>query len=136
MKKEEFSALPQLVRDYLTYLEAIKGHSEQSVIEYASDLRTFFRFMMIEKGAVDKDTEENEIDLSPIDANFIKNIKLTDAHKFLIYCKNVRKNNEATRARRVISIRRFFIYLTDNLGVLQNNPMKNLDSPKLKKIAS
>ena len=133
MKKEEFSALPQLVHDYLTYLEVIKGHSEQSVIEYASDLRTFFRYMMIEKGAVDKDTEENEIDLSPIDANFIKNIKLTDAHKFLIYCKNVRKNNEATRARRVISIRRFFIYLTDNLGVLQNNPMKNLDSPKLKK---
>ncbi|UKI23608.1 MAG: hypothetical protein L6V88_04025 [Anaerotruncus sp.] len=83
MKKEEFSALPQLVRDYLTYLEAIKCHSEQSVIEYASDLRTFFQiYDDRKKGAVDKDTEENEIDLSPIDANFIKSIKLTDAHKF------------------------------------------------------
>lgn len=133
MKKDEFSALPQLVQDYLTYLEAIKGHSEQSVIEYASDLRTFFRFMMIEKCAIDRNIPEDEIDISPIDLDFIKEIKLTDAHKFLIYCKNVRKNNEATRARRVISIRRFFVYLTDNLGLLSTNPMKNLESPKLKK---
>ncbi len=133
MKKDEFSALPQLVQDYLRYLEAIKGHSEQSVIEYASDLRTFFRFMMIEKCAIDRNIPEDEIDISPINLDFIKEIKLTDAHKFLIYCKNTRKNNEATRARRVISIRRFFVYLTDNLGLLSTNPMKNLDSPKLKK---
>ena len=45
----------------------------------------------------------------------------------------MRKNNESTRARRVISIRRFFIYLTDNLGLLEVNPMKNLDIPKTKK---
>ena len=54
-------------------------------------------------------------------------------YSFLIYCKNIRQNNEATRARRVISIRRFFAYLTDNLGLLSVNPMKNLDAPKIKK---
>lgn len=37
------------VQDYLLYLEAIKGHSELSVIEYASDLRTFFRYLAKEK---------------------------------------------------------------------------------------
>ncbi|MCD7872920.1 MAG: tyrosine recombinase XerC [Clostridiales bacterium] len=133
MKKEEFCELPQLVQQYLIYLEAIKGHSELSVIEYASDLRTFFRFILKEKGYADHDISDDEIDLSPININLIKTIKLNDAYKFLIYCKNVRKNSEATRARRVISIRRFFAYLADNLGVLENNPMKNLDTPKLKK---
>lgn len=133
MKREEFQYLPQLVQQYLMYLEAIKGHSQLSIIEYASDLRTFFRFVAKEKGLCSKDTPDDEIDLSPIDINFIKKITLNDAYQFLIYCRNVRNNNENTRARRVIAIRRFFIYLTDNLGVLDYNPMKNLDIPKTKK---
>ena len=133
MKREEFNELPKLVQQYLLYLEAIKGHSELSVIEYASDLRTFFRYIMRQKGLVDKNTEDSEIDLSPIDISFIKKITLNDAYQFLIYCKNDRKNNDNTRARRVISIRRFFIYLTDNQGMLDYNPMKNLDIPKTKK---
>lgn len=133
MKREEFNELPKLVQQYLLYLEAIKGHSELSVIEYASDLRTFFRYIMRQKGLVDKNTEDSEIDLSPIDISFIEKITLNDAYQFLIYCKNNRKNNDNTRARRVISIRRFFIYLTDNQGMLDYNPMKNLDIPKTKK---
>ena len=133
MKREEFVLLPPLVQQYLTYLEAIKGHSQLSIIEYASDLRTFFRFIAREKGLYPKDTPDEEMDLSPIDISFIKKITLNDAYQFLIYCRNVRKNNENTRARRVIAIRRFFIYLTDNLGVLEYNPMKNLDIPKTKK---
>lgn len=133
MKREEFSELPQLVQQYLLYLEAIKGHSELSVIEYASDLRTFFRFLARHKNLVLNNTDDNEIDLSPIDINFIKDITLNDAYQFLIYLKQERKNNETTRARRVIAIRRFFIYLTDNLELLESNPMKNLDIPKTKK---
>lgn len=133
MKREEFNELPQLIQQYLLYLEAIKGHSELSVIEYASDLRTFFRYIMRQKGLVDKKTDDADIDLSPIDINFIRKITLNDAYQFLIYCKNERKNNDNTRARRVIAIRRFFIYLTDNQGLLEYNPMKNLDIPKTKK---
>jgi len=133
MRRDEFSELPELVQRYLMYIEAIKGHSELSVIEYASDLRTFFRYIAVEKGLVPKNTQNEEIDLSPINIDFIKKITLNDAYQFLIYLKSERNNNEATRARRVISIRRFFIYLTDNLGLLDNNPMKNLDIPKTKK---
>lgn len=133
MRKEEFSELPELVQQYLMYLEAIKGHSELSVIEYASDLRTFFRFMARHKGLVSKSAPDEETDISPIGIEFIKKITLNDAYAYLIYLKNERKNNETTRARRVISIRRFFVYLTDNLGLLGSNPMKNLDIPKTKK---
>ncbi len=133
MRKEEFSTLPQLVQQYLMYIEAVKGHSELSVLEYASDLRTFFRYLLIQKSDLPNDTNEDEVDISDIGINFIKDITLNDAYSFLIYCKNVRNNNENTRARRVVSVRRFFTYLTDNLGLLETNPMKNLDIPKTKK---
>ncbi|WP_294955267.1 tyrosine-type recombinase/integrase [uncultured Eubacterium sp.] len=133
MKREDFFRLPQLVQDYLTYVEAIKGHSSLSVLEYASDLRTYFRFMVKHKGLFPVDTPDNELDLTIVDINFIKTITLNDTYTFLIYCKNERRNNEATRARRVVAIRRFFSYLSENLGLLPANPMKNLDAPKTKK---
>ena len=133
MKREDINKLPQLVQDYLIYIEAIKGHSSLSVLEYAGDLRTFFRYIVKCKGIYPKDINDENIDLEFIDIDFIKTITLNDAYSFLIYCKNERHNNETTRARRVISIRRFFTYLTDNLGLLSVNPMKNLDAPKIKK---
>lgn len=133
MRREDFYKLPSLVQDYLTYIEAIKGHSEKSVIEYASDLRTFFRFVARHKGLFPASTPDDEIDLTIVDTAFMKTITLNDAYQYLIYCRNVRKNNEATRARRVVAIRRFFAYLTENLGVLEVNPVKNLDTPKIKK---
>lgn len=133
MKREEFYQLPQLVQDYLVYIEAIKGHSELSVIEYASDLRTFFRFILRHKGVFPMDTPDEKMDLKKADIEFIKSITLNDAYQYLIYCRNVRKNSESTRARRVVALRRFFGYLTDNLGLLEINPMKNLDAPKIKK---
>lgn len=133
MKREDIFQLPQLVQDYLTYVEAIKGHSSLSVLEYASDLRTYFRFMVKHKGLFPADTPDNKLDLTVVDINFIKTITLNDTYTFLIYCKNERRNNEATRARRVVAIRRFFSYLSENLGLLPANPMKNLDAPKTKK---
>lgn len=133
MRKEEFIYLPELVQQYLIYIEAIKGHSELSVLEYASDLRTFFRYIARIRGLCPKDAQDEEIDLSPIDLKIIQSVKLTDAYQFLIYCKNVRKNSESTRARRVVSIRRFYSYLSDNLGVIDSNPLKSLDAPKTRK---
>ena len=77
MRKEEFSTLPKLVQQYLVYIEAIKGHSEKSVLEYASDLRTFFRYIVKLKGLYSFDTEDEKIDLSPIDLNFIQSAIMT-----------------------------------------------------------
>lgn len=133
MRRDEFSRLPQLVQDYLIYIEAIKGHSGLSVVEYASDLRTFFKYIVKLKGFTDNSLPDDQIDLTTIDIDFIKTITLNDAYQFMIYCKNERNNGERTRARRVVSIRRFFSYLTDNQGLLEKNPMKNLDTPKIKK---
>ncbi len=133
MKREDFYLLPQRVQDYLVYIEAIKGHSNLSVIEYASDLRTFFCFIADYKKLSPALSAEGKYDLNCINDEVLKSITLNDAYQFLIYCRNVRNNNEATRARRVVAVRRFFSYLTDNIQLLNSNPMKNLDTPKIKK---
>lgn len=133
MKREDFYLLPPLVQEYLVYIEAIKGHSSLSVIEYASDLRTFFKYIAEIKHLSPAVSASGETDLRCIDINVIKTITLSDAYQFLIYLRNERGNNEATRARRVVAIRRFFTYLTDNQNLLETNPMKNLDTPKIKK---
>ena len=133
MKREDFCKLPPLVQDYLIYIEAIKGHSALSVVEYAGDLKNFFMYIVRNKGLYPASTEDSKIELTTVDIDFIKTITLNDAYQYLIYCRNVRGNNEATRARKVVAIRRFFTYLSENLGLLPSNPMKNLDTPKIKK---
>lgn len=133
MKRDEICLLPKLVQEYLSYSEVAKGLSALTIIEYASDLRTFFRFLSIYKGLVPANVEFAKIELFSIDLDFIKSITMDDAYQYLIYCKNERKNNETTRTRKVISIRRFFSYLTDKRMLLTDNPMKILEMPKTRK---
>lgn len=133
MKREDFYLLPPLVQDYLIYIEAIKGHSELSVVEYAGDLKNFFAFIVKHKRLSPVFSVEGKEDLRGVDIGIMKDVTLNDAYQYLIYCRNERKNNEATRARKVVAIRRFYAYLSDNLQLLETNPMKNLDTPKIKK---
>lgn len=133
MHKEEFHTLPQSVIDFLNYLSVVRSKSELTVIEYASDLRLFFRFMLVYRGIVDKSTEFDKIDISFIDLDFIKTIKISDAYAFLSYCRNERRNDNASISRKVSSLRAFFKYLCVKMKQIPENPMEELESPKLKK---
>lgn len=133
MHKEEFHTLPQSVIEFLNYLSVVRSKSELTVLEYASDLRLFFRFMLVYRGIVAKDTEFEKIDISFIDLDFIKTIKISDAYAFLSYCRSERKNDSASIARKVSSLRAFFKYLCVKMKQIPENPMEELESPKLKK---
>mgnify|MGYP002509217274 CR=1 FL=1 len=41
---------PQILRDFLTYHETIKGQSQLTISEYYLDLRMFLRFMKLMNG--------------------------------------------------------------------------------------
>lgn len=133
MHKEEFHTLPQSVIEFLNYLSVVRSKSELTVLEYASDLRLFFRFMLIYRGIVPKDTEFEKIDISFIDLDFIKTVKISDAYAFLSYCRSERNNDSASIARKVSSLRAFFKYLCIKMKQIPENPMEELESPKLKK---
>ena len=133
MHKEEFHTLPQSVIEFLNYLSVVKSKSELTVLEYASDLRLFFRYMLVYRGLVDKETEFDKIEISFIDLDFIKTIKISDAYAFLFYCRNERGNDNAAISRKVSTLRAFFKYLCVKMKQIPENPMEELESPKLKK---
>ena len=130
MKKEEIKEMPLLVQRFCNYQTAVKNKSQLTVLEYASDLRSFFRFLIMDDY---KDIEFEEIPVKDIDEKLIINASDADVYAFLTYCRNDRYNNENTRSRKVSSIRSFYKWLTVTEKKLEVNPMEHLDSPKLKK---
>ncbi len=133
MKREDFADLPYLLKKFLTYLEVVRNKSTLTVLEYASDLRIFLRFIKQNRKLVDKNTEFEEIDISDIDERFLDSITLNDGYEFLLYCKNERHNDSTARARKVTSLRSFFKYLDSRENAIKENPFRELEAPKLKK---
>lgn len=132
MKHDILLSCPPIIRDFLTYNEVIKGKSSKSVDEYYLDLQTFFRYLLIIRGKADQKTPFEEIDISCVDAELIRTVTISDLYAFIVYCKDERGNNAATRARKTSTLRIFFKYLTSQIHLLENNPAEMLESPKVK----
>lgn len=133
MKKEFMLSSPEVVRQFLIYNEAIKNKSSASIDEYFRDLQTFFRYIKTIKGKVLDDTSFDKIKIDDVDIELIKTITINDLYAYLVFCKDERKNNSTTRARKVSTLRQFFKYLSVQTKQLDNNPAELLDAPRLKK---
>lgn len=129
----KFDEAPPLIRDFLIYDEAVRGKAGTTTDEYYSDLKTFFRYIKMEKGLSPAGQPMEEIDISDVDINLIRQVTLSDLYSFMIYCKSERGNNETTRARKTVCLRMFFKYLTTKVGLLTVNPAEQLELPKARK---
>lgn len=134
---------PAILRDFLAYHETIQGHSSKTVDEYFLDLRTFFRYIKIEKGIVSRATPLDEISIDDVDLNLVKSVKLADIYAYLSFLSRDRAKNAknqssgyglqaSTRARKVATIRSFYKYLVNKAKLLDENPIQELDSPRQK----
>jgi Site-specific recombinase XerD len=135
---------PEIIKGFLIYHETIKGHSRRTVDEYFLDLRTFFRFIKLEKGKVPRDTELRDIPINDVDLDLVKSVTLTDVYSYLTYLSRdrVRQYRESTpeyglnaksRARKIAAIRSYYKYLTVKAHILDESPVQDLDSPKVMK---
>ncbi len=135
---------PQILRDFLSYHETIKAHSQRTVDEYYLDLRNFFRYMKQVRNPALRDKALDEIDILDVDLAFVGSITLTDIYGYMTYLsrdrvrhQNSRNSdlglNAASRARKIATLRSFYNYLTNKTHQLRENPVKDMDSPKLKK---
>lgn len=135
---------PQILKDFLMYHETIKGHSSKTVDEYFLDLRTFFRFLKIERGIVPYKTEFDEISIMDVNLEFVKIVTLNEVYDYLSFLARDRIVNQrskskeyglsaSTRARKIACIRSFYKYLTVKAKLLNENPVADLDSPKTQK---
>ena len=134
LKKEDFIYIfPPFIFEYLNYNSVIRNRSDLTVKEYANDLYTFFRFLKQLRGLVPPETPFDEIKINDLTIDEISSVTLNDAYMFLVYCKDDRDNNERTRARKATTLRMFYKYLTVQKRLLPENPLQELDSPKIKK---
>ena len=133
MRKEYLAECPPILKEYLGYMQVIRGRSENTVNEYFIDIRLFLRYMKQLRGLVPPTLPENEIDIRDVDATFLSTVTLTDVYEFMNYLRGERSNSNKTRARKTSSLRMFFKYLTDYTHALETNPIRNLDTPKQKK---
>ena len=135
---------PQILCDFLSYHETIKAHSQKTVDEYYLDLRNFLRYVKRSRDHSLCDLSLDQISILDIDIDFIRMITLTDIYGYLSYLSRDRaqQHNSAntdyglsatTRARKIATLRSFFNYLTTKVHLLDNNPTKDLDTPKAKK---
>lgn len=121
---------PQLLKDYLVYLQLVKNRSELTVLNYYTDLRTFFRYFKVKQNrASDDPLEFQNIDITDITEADIKSVDLMMVQEFLIYTKNEKDNQPKARYRKGVALRQFFKYLTNNKGLFEVNPLANLELP-------
>ena len=140
----KYADSPQILRDFLTYHENIKGHSSRTISEYYLDLRMFLRFIRLMRNDMPVSTPLDDIPIKDIDLSFIRTITTSEVFDFLSYLANDRAINAdspapdygiepSARARKLSAIKSFYKYLTVRTKQLTDNPVADLEYPKLRK---
>lgn len=141
---QRYSDCPQVVRDFLVYHESIKAQSPRTISEYHLDLRMFLRFMKLMRSDMPIHTRLDDIPIKDIDLDFIRQISTSDIYDFLSYLANDRTPDPdasvpqygispTARARKLSALKSFYKYLTVRTKQLVDNPVADLDYPKLRK---
>lgn len=141
---QRYTDCPVILRDFLTYHETIKGQSQKTISEYYLDLRMFLRFIKLMRGDMPLNTNLEDIEIKDVDIAFIRSITTSDVFDFLSYLANDRVVNpdspapeygisSTARARKLSAIKSFYKYLTIRTKQLQENPVADLEYPKLRK---
>lgn len=141
---QRYQDCPQTLREFLIYHENIKGQSQLTISEYYLDLRMFLRFVKLMRSDMPLHTPLEDIDIKGVNLDFIRGIETSDVFDFLSYLANDRAINPdsaapdygiapAARARKLSAIKSFYKYLTVRTKQLEENPVADLEYPKLRK---
>ena len=141
---QRYHDCPQILRDFLIYHETIKGQSPLTIREYYLDLRMFLRFIQLMRHDMPITTDLETVDIKSVDIDFIRSITTSEIFDFLSYLANDRivhpessspefGIDSAARARKLSAIKSFYKYLTVRTKQLTENPVADLEYPKLRK---
>ena len=141
---QRYSDCPIILRDFLAYHETIKGQSQKTISEYYLDLRMFLRFIKLMRNDMPIHTRLDDIPIKDVDIAFVGSITTSEIFDFLSYLANDRNPNPdspapdygisaSARARKLSAIKSFYKYLTVRTKQLQENPVADLEYPKLRK---
>lgn len=91
---QSYAECPQVLRDFLSYHESIKGQSRRTVEEYHLDLRMFLRFLTLMRRELPYNTPLDSIDIKWIDTAVLNTVTSSEIFDFLSYLTNDRQNRE------------------------------------------
>ena len=129
----DYKDCPEVLTEFLFYMETIRNRSKKTIDGYYVDLRTFFRFLLLDRGLAPADKEFSEIQIGSVNLDLVRIVTSMDIYNYLHFVTRELDNRSATRARKISALRSFFNYLTAKTGALADNPMKNIDVPSLRK---
>ncbi len=133
-KERKSNETSPLIEKFLTYKLVVQGRSPKTVSEYHLDLRLFFRYIIARRENIDTSSEEfDNIDISIVDEEFVKNVTTGNIYDFMVYLSTERGAQASARARKLSAIKAFFKYTTAVLKITEKNPAADIEGPKKKK---
>ncbi len=134
MNLDQIYDAPDILMEFLEYHSTVRGHSDQTITGYYLDLKILFRFLKRRRRLVDPDVPFNEIDITDIDIDFIRSIRIEELYRYQSFSPEKMNSSNAlsaaSRCRRTSSVKSFFNYLTIKRHLLDYNVCQELDMPK------
>ncbi len=131
INKIDPSECPYFLNEFFTYQRVVLLKSEKTIEAYHYDLRIFLRYLKVKKGVVEPDTPFNMISISDTPIEYIKSLTKLHILQYLNYVASERENTAKTRHRKLASLRLFFKCMHRDLGLIDSDPTKDVDYPKM-----
>lgn len=126
---------PPILLEFSNYKIAVQGRSKLTVEQYLIDLDQFFRYIICSRKRKNHrfSTEEfEEQALSSVDVALCGTVTSAEIIAFVGWEASERDNKPAARARKLSAIRSFYKFLTSSKRYLENNPARDIESPRVK----
>lgn len=139
---EKYQDCPQILREFLSYHETIKGQSRRTISEYYLDIRMFLRFVKLMRNELPVNTPLEDIPIRDVDLDFVRRVTTTEIFDFLSFLANDRVPEgshddpgigTAARARKLSALKSFYNYLSVSTKQIKENPVKDIELPKIRK---
>ena len=82
MNLDQLNDVPDIVMEFLEYHSTVRGHSDRTIAGYYLDLKILFRYLKRRRRLVPKETPFQEIDITDIDLDFIKSIRIEELYRY------------------------------------------------------
>ncbi len=129
--KQYFEA-PEPLSSFLIYIENIQGKSPNTAKSYYYDLSYFYKYLKLNRMQKTSDISFRDIPIDDVDLSYIKNVDLSLIYEYMNFLNRELSNSPRSRARKIASLRSFFKYLHKS-GILEQNPLSELETIKLRK---
>ena len=134
MNLDQINDIPDILMEFMEYHSTVRGHSDKTIAGYYLDLKILFRYLKRRRHLVPRELPFNEIDITDIDIDFIKSIRIEELYRYQSFSPELEDTpnalSAASRCRRTSSVKSFFSYLTAKRHLLDYNLCQELDMPK------